>query len=122
MKAMPSPRKRNHSLNLPAWGFNLIIGVLAAILIGFLILSGLLADGARVIGDLLSGAIPGLLLIGLLLAAYFLPTIIAWRTPRMPAMAVANLLLGWTILFWVITLIWAIAEQCSKKPTPPPLP
>lgn len=118
MKAMPSPRhRRSSSGSLPAWGFNLILGVLAAILIAFLIISGLLADGFRLIGQLAIGVIPGLIGFVLIVALYFLPSIIGGKSPRAAAILVANLVFGWTIVGWVIVLIWALAESGSMNKT-----
>lgn len=46
---------------------------------------------------------------------YFLPAIVAGNSkhPQKDAITVLNLFLGWTLLGWVIALIWA----CSKKDT-----
>ena len=43
------------------------------------------------------------------IAAYFAPRIIAARRHRVStgAIAVTNLLLGWTIIGWIAALIWA---------------
>lgn len=120
MKAMPSPRhRRSSSGSLPAWGFNVIIGVLAAILIGFLILSGMLMDGVRAIGQFMGSVIPGLIGLTLLLGLYFLPFIFAAKSPRAAAIFVANLVFGWTIVGWFIVLIWALAESGSMNKTTP---
>jgi hypothetical protein len=118
MKAMPSPRhRRSSSGSLPAWGINLIIGVLAAILLGFLILSGLLADGCRLIGQLAIGVIPAVIALAILFGLYFMPFIIAIKSPRAAAIFVANLVFGWTIVGWFVVLIWALAESGSMNKT-----
>jgi hypothetical protein len=52
-------------------------------------------------------------LVGLLL--YFLPTLIAWKTPRVAAIIALNFLLGWTVIGWIACLIWALAEQGSMS-------
>lgn len=44
---------------------------------------------------------------------YFLPTIVAgFRNTRgQLAIMVLNLFLGWTMLFWVLALAWALADE-----------
>lgn len=62
-----------------------------------------------------------LLLMAVLLVAglfYFLPTIIALKRDHrnMAPIAVINLLLGWSLIGWVIALAWSLssnAESCS---------
>ncbi len=46
-----------------------------------------------------------------ILGAYFIPTIIAHLRghPSEAAIGMLNLLLGWTVIFWVGSLIWALA-------------
>jgi hypothetical protein len=46
-----------------------------------------------------------LLAIGLLL--YFLPTVIGWRKRNVTAIFVLNLFLGWSVIGWIIALVWA---------------
>ena len=48
-----------------------------------------------------------------LLAFYFLPGIIASlrRHRNSTAIWVLNLLLGWTLLGWIIALVWACTEN-----------
>ncbi len=50
------------------------------------------------------------IVIGIGLIAYFLPTIIAAARNhhRSTAILVLNLFLGWTIIGWVISLVWAL--------------
>ena len=44
---------------------------------------------------------------------YFLPTIIARHKSDFMGVFMVNLLLGWTVIGWVIALIWACAaERC----------
>ena len=49
----------------------------------------------------------------LLVALYFLPAIAAdlRRHPSAFAIGLLNLLLGWTVLGWIIALVWAVAAQ-----------
>jgi hypothetical protein len=42
---------------------------------------------------------------------YFLPAIIARKKRNANAITVLNLLLGWTILGWIITLVWALTSD-----------
>ncbi len=57
----------------------------------------------------------GLLLLGLLV--YFTPTMVARdrRHVNVVPIFVLNLLLGWTLLGWVVALVWALTAQ---HPTP----
>lgn len=43
---------------------------------------------------------------------YMVPTIVASRRDHRnaPAIAVLNIFLGWTFVFWVIALVWASME------------
>jgi len=53
----------------------------------------------------------GVLLVGLLF--YFLPALVAAKRGHRNATSifVLNLLLGWTLLGWVIALVWAFSHQ-----------
>jgi hypothetical protein len=44
---------------------------------------------------------------------YFLPAILAFGRSKRDAVAilVLNLLLGWTVIGWVISLVWALKED-----------
>jgi Superinfection immunity protein len=55
------------------------------------------------------GAIIAIVLLGVAIALYFLPAIIASRRghQNVDGIAVLNLLLGWTLLGWIAALIWA---------------
>lgn len=55
----------------------------------------------------------GLLLIAFAILAYFLPTIIASLRGHHNDVAifVLNLLLGWTLLGWVIALVWSLTAK-----------
>ena len=54
-------------------------------------------------------AFMGLVLIGVIIAGYFLPSIVAWNRGhhQKPAIVVLNLAFGWTVLGWFAALIWA---------------
>ena len=59
-----------------------------------------------------------ILLIILGLTAYFLPWIIARGRGASNAgyIALLNLLLGWTVLGWIATFIWAVLDRQPEKP------
>jgi hypothetical protein len=50
----------------------------------------------------------------LAIGLYFLPTIIAYNKSFIMQVFLLNLLLGWTVIGWVIAIIWAVKEE--KKP------
>ena len=47
------------------------------------------------------------LLIGVLIGSYFFPTLIAHGKNKSGTVFVLNLFLGWTLIGWVATLVWA---------------
>ncbi|TRZ48079.1 superinfection immunity protein [bacterium] len=51
-----------------------------------------------------------LLLVILIFALYFLPTLIAFLRQHKNKLAIflLNLLLGWTVLGWVVSLVWSV--------------
>lgn len=55
-----------------------------------------------------------------LLAFYFLPTIIASSRRHLngTAIFVLNLLLGWTLLGWVLALVWSFTSATAPPPAP----
>jgi hypothetical protein len=62
-----------------------------------------------------AGAASGLilLLIGFGLGAYFLPTIIALvrKKANVVPIGALNFFLGWTLLGWVVSLVWALTKD-----------
>lgn len=42
---------------------------------------------------------------------YFLPTLIARDKPDVMAVFLVNLLLGWTVIGWLVALVWACSEE-----------
>jgi len=54
------------------------------------------------------------IIVGVAAALYFLPSLIASQKGRFLATFVANLAFGWTLLGWIIVLIWALMP--SSKP------
>lgn len=60
----------------------------------------------------------GLSLIALWLIAYFLPTIVSQTRSHHNTLAIfiLNLLAGWTILGWVIAIVWACTRAQPQQP------
>lgn len=56
-----------------------------------------------------------LIAFGLCLAMYFLPSILAHQKHNFAAIFLVNLFLGWTVIGWIVALIWAMT-------TPAPVP
>jgi hypothetical protein len=56
-------------------------------------------------------ALAGLLLIALSLFVYFLPTYLGRRKRNVGAIFALNLLLGWTLVGWVVALVWALSHD-----------
>jgi hypothetical protein len=54
-----------------------------------------------------------LLVLGL---AYFLPAIIAHNKHNAGAILVLNLLTGWTVIGWIISLVWALSDEPQYRP------
>jgi hypothetical protein len=61
-------------------------------------------------------------------AFYFLPSIIGLRKRNAGAIFVLNLFLGWTVIGWVVSLVWALTNegvvtpivvQANIQPSPP---
>ena len=57
------------------------------------------------------------------LGMYFLPAIIAMvrKKTNLPAILLVNLLLGWSVIGWIVALVWAVStervDQVSSAPT-----
>lgn len=53
-----------------------------------------------------------LLLVVLIFVIYFLPTLIAFLRQHKNSLAIflLNLLLGWTVLGWVVSLVWSVMK------------
>ena len=62
-------------------------------------------------------SLPELLLAVLIFAFYFLPSLIAFlrRHKNKIAIFLLNLLLGWTVLGWVVSLVWSVMEQDRER-------
>lgn len=59
----------------------------------------------------------GYVYIVLLAVAYLLPTLIAYNRghKNQNAICLLNLLLGWTILGWIVSLIWSATDNVSAS-------
>ena len=53
----------------------------------------------------------------LMLLLYFLPTIVANKRKHSNCTPILllNLFLGWTLVFWVIALVWATSDNVKHK-------
>jgi ABC-type transport system involved in cytochrome c biogenesis permease component len=51
----------------------------------------------------------------IILLVYFMPTVIALLSKKKNTLAILtlNLLLGWTVLGWIIALVWAVTKDNS---------
>lgn len=54
-------------------------------------------------GSILFGAIA--------LAIYFLPSIIGYNHRNANSICLLNLFLGWTVIGWIVAMIWAVSED-----------
>jgi hypothetical protein len=80
--------------------------------------------------------VPGIIILLLGIAFYFIPFIVATSNKKSNAGAIGalNLLLGWTLVGWVVALVWAMSKDVQQPatqvqvtvpaalPTPPPVP
>ena len=57
-----------------------------------------------------------ILVLVLIVFMYFLPTVVAnsREHKNKPAICVLNIFLGWTMIGWVIALIWAFTDNTKK--------
>jgi hypothetical protein len=57
-------------------------------------------------------ALPGLIILFMLGIFYFIPTIIAHNKNHrnFNAILILNIVLGWTLLGWIVALIWAVIK------------
>lgn len=53
----------------------------------------------------------GLLFFATLAAVYFLPSIVGRQKRNFGAIFALNLLLGWTVIGWVVALVWALTKE-----------
>lgn len=64
----------------------------------------------------------GFIMLGVILALYMLPGLIAAARRHRNAGAIfaLNLLLGWSVLGWIIALVWSISYSPPHPGTYPP--
>ncbi len=53
----------------------------------------------------------GLIILGLVLLVYFIPTMIASNRKNIATILVINLFLGWTFIGWVVALAMAVHKK-----------
>jgi Superinfection immunity protein len=46
---------------------------------------------------------------------YFVPSILAHKKRDFPVIFVVNLLFGWTVIGWIIALVWACAAEVRPQ-------
>jgi 4-hydroxybenzoate polyprenyltransferase len=86
-----------------------IVAIIFLLVAAFCTVVNTFNDGA---GELFKTPI-AFVFIGLSLALYFLPSYIAYEKKKKNAGAIfaLNLLTGWTVIGWVIGLVWAFAND-----------
>jgi len=78
------------------------------------LLRGALVFSAVLVGSIATamviGTMPGLAVLAIVGAIYFLPVMIAAsnRHPHAAGITVLTLFLGWTFVGWVVALVWAV--------------
>lgn len=65
----------------------------------------------------LSTALFGVPLLGIALLIYFVPTFVAYTRRKSNRMAIfiLNVFLGWTLVGWVIALVWAATHDADRR-------
>ena len=60
---------------------------------------------------------PGWPSIAVAFVLYFLPTIIAWLRDHYNRLAIfaLNLLLGWTLVGWIVSLVWSFTNPPPRS-------
>ena len=66
----------------------------------------------------------GLVVLAICVALYFLPSIVGKDKRNIGAIFTLNLLLGWTLIGWVVALVWAMTQEAPLQvviqgPMPP---
>jgi hypothetical protein len=93
-----------------------LVGGLVVVCFGALIVTNTISDETR--GKLLhgSGSLAGLVVLLLLGALYLLPALIGQSRHHHQRVAiwVLNIFLGWTVLGWIASLVWASTATAGK--------
>jgi uncharacterized membrane protein YqaE (UPF0057 family) len=55
-----------------------------------------------------------LFIMGVGIALYFLPSIAGWNKRNFTAILWLNILLGWTIIGWIVAFIWALTHESAE--------
>lgn len=65
-----------------------------------------------------------LIIMLIFLLPYFLPSIIAFtrKHHNSAAILILNIFLGWTLIGWIIALVWSFTAAQNKSPTQSPTP
>lgn len=65
------------------------------------------------------GSTSTVLMLLAIVVIYLLPTLIAFgrEHPRRQDLAVANILLGWTLIGWIAVFLWASLTHVEDQPT-----
>ena len=61
------------------------------------------------------GTISAALIVIVCLFIYFLPSIIGYRHRNANSITLLNFFLGWTLIGWVVALVWAVSND-KKQP------
>jgi hypothetical protein len=54
------------------------------------------------------------LFVSFIFVGYFLPSILGWNKRNFTAILWLNILLGWTLVGWVIALVWALTHESAE--------
>jgi len=67
--------------------------------------------------DIVSDTLEGHVITSIFLFMYFLPALVAWKRSHKntSAIGVLNLLLGWTMIGWIGSLVWAFTSNTATK-------
>lgn len=86
----------------------------------FLFAVALIAAGVMLVEDHRNGAVVCAIVSGVAIALWltFLPTFIAYRRghPNRVPILLVNLFLGWTLVGWVASLVWACIALAEPAP------
>lgn len=55
------------------------------------------------------------IIIILLIALYFLPSILGFKLRNAGSIIILNLLLGWTVIGWIVALIWSVSNEKKEN-------
>jgi hypothetical protein len=83
----------------------IVLGCVAAIIVIGIIMGG--GEDARAT----AGVTQALCVMAAAGIAYFAPALVAWKKPQFGSVMALNFFLGWTIVFWVVALAWALKND-----------